>query len=41
MTPQLFYSTGVDHLLDEQLNHQKNMKEDLNLLDVLSGKLGL
>lgn len=42
MTPQLFYNTGIDHLVDEQLNHLKNMKEDidLNLLDDLSAKQG-
>lgn len=42
MTPQLFYNTGTDHLLDEHLNHLKNMKEDtgLNLLDALSAKQG-
>lgn len=42
MTPQLFYNTGIDQLLDEQLNHLKNMKEDidLNLQDALSAKQG-
>lgn len=42
MTPQLFYNTGIDHLLDEQLNHLRNMKEDidLNLPDDLSAKQG-
>lgn len=42
MTPQLFYNTGIDQLLDEQLNHLKNMKEDidLNLRDALSAKQG-
>lgn len=42
MTPQVFYNTGIDHLLDEQLDHLKTMKEDidLNLLDVLSAKQG-
>lgn len=40
MTPQLFYNIGIDQLLDEQLNHLKNMKEDtdLNLGDALSAK---
>lgn len=42
MTPQLFYNTGIDQLLDEQLNNLKNMKEDidLNLGDALSAKQG-
>lgn len=42
MTPQLFYNTGIGHLLDEHLDHLKNMKEDtdLNLLDALSAKQG-
>lgn len=42
MTPQPFYNTGIEQLLDEKLNHLKNMKEDtdLNLRDALSAKQG-